>query len=149
MKPGWDGTHEDAMRRCGFVTDGGIPGASCNEYCNQRTRIRYPCDEPENGPAREYCPDGHSTCYHCGKWFQAITKTEDWVDEETGLKINGGLHESDWCTACEEEHRKTHCSCGVSIDDVPLHKHTVRDEGGDEYSWLCCGGIMCCEKANE
>lgn len=141
----WDGTHEDAMRRCGFVTDGGIPGASVQEYCNQRTRMRYPGNDPENGPAREYCPDGHSTCYSCGKWFQAIVKTESWIDPDTGQIIPQGSYESDWCEPCEEEHRKHYCACGSE----KKHTHTVTGpEPGDEFSWSCCGGMMCCEGAN-
>lgn len=140
----WDGTHEDAMCRCGFHTDGQ------EDFCLQRTRMRYPGNDPEIGPAREYCPDGHSTCYSCGEWFQAIVKTEDWVDEETGQMVKGGECESDWCSKCEEEHNASHCSCGVSIEDRPLHRHVVTDpDSGDEYSWLCCGGTMCCEKGQE
>lgn len=133
----WDGTHEDAMHRCGFSLEN-------FDYCMQRTRMKYPGNDPENGPAREYCPDGHSTCYLCGKWFQAIVKTEAWTDEETGIVIPAGSHESDWCEPCTKEHMKHYCSCGSD----KVHTHTITDDEG-ELSWACCGGMMCCDRANE
>lgn len=93
----WDGTHEDAMRRCGFQLEieEGVPG-----HCYQRTKLKYPGNDPENGPAREYCPDGHSTCYVCGNWFQAIVPTEGFTDEETGIVVNPSSYEAEWCPSC-------------------------------------------------
>lgn len=138
----WDGTHEDAMRRCGFEME--IDGRQ--GHCYQRTRMKYPGNDPENGPAREYCPSGHSTCYVCGKWFQAINKTQGFTDEETGIVVPDGSYEADWCSACEVEHRLNFCSCGSE----KKHMHTtIMPDDGDELSWACCGGVMCCVKGNE
>lgn len=131
----WDGTHEDAMRRCGFVLENG-------DHCYQRTRMKYPGNDPENGPARECCPAGHSTCYRCGKWFQAIVKYEarteyyDDDDPSSAVEIPAGSSESEICSACEDEVDAIYCACGSD----GIHKH-------DESQ--CCGGSMCCEKANE
>jgi hypothetical protein len=136
-RPGWDGTHEDAMNRCGFVIDGGIPGASCFEYCNQRTRMRYPGNDPENGPAREYCPDGHATCDRCGKWFKVITPIEGFTDEETGIVVAPSSTEASWCDPCVEEHEKDHCGCG---SEAGTHS---------KCGQVCCGGDMCCPRAEE
>lgn len=112
------------------------PSTCGNEGCGAETRVRYPGNDPENGPARPYCPEGHGTCYRCGGWFQAITRTEAWTDPETGLEVPAGTVESDWCRRCEEEHGRTHCGCGSDLS----HRH-------GEYA--CCGGSMCCTDANE
>ena len=125
----WDGTHEDAMMRCGFVLENG-------DYCQARTRMKYPGNDPENGAAREYCPSGHSTCYKCGEWFQAIEPIEGWTDEETGQVIPPSSTEGDWCTPCAEQRMKDFCGCG----SVPTHHH---------YGCGCCGSEICCVAEEE
>lgn len=100
--------------------------------CGGPTRIRYPGGEPDNGPARPYCDHGHSTCYRCAGWFQAIVPTGGFTDEETGLEIPPSSYESDWCEPCEEEHRKDYCGCGSD----KTHTH---------YGYACCGSKICCE----
>lgn len=127
------------MRRCGFVLENG-------DHCYQRTKVRYPGNDPENGPAREYCEDGHSTCYVCAKWFQAIVKFEAWTDEETLIHVPASTHEADWCSGCEQTHLENYCTCGQD----KKHTHTVvLPDDGDELSWACCGSMMCCVKGNE
>jgi hypothetical protein len=86
------------MHRCGFLSED-------DDYCYRRTVLRYPGGSPENGPARECCPLGHATCYSCGAWFQALTRTEAWTDEETGIEIPESIHESEWCPGCDRIRR--------------------------------------------
>lgn len=99
--------------------------------CKEPTRLKYPGNDPENGPARPYCKNGHSTCYRCAGFFQAIVQVEGWTDEEFGV-FPPSTHESDLCTSCDEEHRKDHCSCGSDAH----HWH----EG-----YGCCGSSFCCQ----
>jgi hypothetical protein len=100
-------THEDAMQRCGFS----LPNF---DYCQQRTRMKYPGNDPENGPAREYCKDGHSTCYQCGKFFQAIEQVpeyETYYDDSapnSKVTIPATSVEHDWCSACSQAYEKEH-----------------------------------------
>lgn len=102
------------------------------DTCSKRVRLKYPGGDPENGPARPYCSEGHSTCYNCGKWFPAITPIPAWTDEETGQKFPESSSESDWCQECEVESRKVNCGCGQE----GTHTHS---------GWACCGSEICCE----
>jgi hypothetical protein len=119
-------------------------GAAVNcghEGCAKPTRTMYPGNDPENGPARPYCADGHSTCYNCGRWFACVRKTEGFTDDETGVVVPAGSVESDWCQSCEDVHALTHCGCGWE----GTHRHVVEGpEPGEELSWQCCGDLMCC-----
>ena len=106
--------------------------------CHGPVRCRYPGNDPENGPARPYCTLGHSTCYRCGAWFEAIEVTGASFDPEIG-HLPAAEFESDWCHDCAEAHRREFCGCGTG----PTHHH---DWG--EGPAACCGGSMCCEGAN-
>lgn len=74
------------------------------ESCGQPTRIRYPGNDPENGSARPYCANGHSTCECCGAWFQAITTTPEFLakhdESDPGQVVPAGEHESSACSSC-------------------------------------------------
>ena len=75
--------------------------------CGGATKIRYPGNDPENGPAREYCNEGHAPCYSCGRLFKAIKQypasTQRYVedDPESEVVIKAFSTESDWCKICE------------------------------------------------
>lgn len=111
--------------------------------CGKLVRILYPGNDPENGPARPYCADGHSTCYRCGEWFQAkvtqpatVVRYDEDVRDDEPIEIPESVHESDLCASCAREQAIRFCSCGSD----PKHRHDV---------WACCGSSMCCPNAEE
>jgi len=110
--------------------------------CTNQARNRYPGNDPENGPARAYCPAGHSTCYGCRAWFQAKHDT----------------YEADCCDACDRW--KSECEYGQPFEARPIPvgiKYRIESETiGDEHdpymrtfysvwnseftlSMMCCG----------
>lgn len=79
------------------------------QICGKEAVIRYPGNDPENGPARPYCPDGHSECEGCREWFTAIvtvpafTARYDEDDPKSEVTVPESTHESSLCRKCEAQ----------------------------------------------
>lgn len=102
-----------------------MPATCGYRECGLRTtRPRYPGNDPENGPARSYCPKGHSTCYRCGEWFHAA-----WDD-----------HEADCCDDCEML-ACTGCGEPTSQPDCAL-----ADRNGSSLCYVCEHDPVWCER---
>ena len=44
--------------------------------CGSPMRLRYPGNDPENGPARPVCSKGHMICNECGKLIEPSPHSE-------------------------------------------------------------------------
>ena len=111
------------------------------KICGGRAAARYPGDDPENGPARPYCSEGHAPCYRCGTQFLAIERVGPLSDPDGFGDIPASTFENEWCPACVREHRTVFCGCGME----GTHVHHTEDSDSE---WACCGGSMCCSEAN-
>lgn len=79
------------------------------QACQAPTKMLYPGLDPENGPARPYCAQGHSICYCCSKVFLAIELVPEqkflMVDDDptSVITISASRIEHDCCPVCEDE----------------------------------------------
>jgi hypothetical protein len=95
-----------------------------DRVCGLPLRTQYPGLDPENGPARPFCPEGHSQCIDCEGWA------------------------SGWCELCDACLAKLPCDVCQREVANPEHPDGVSYTDPDPACPACgpcerCGGEGC------